>query len=126
MSVQELPSADVWILYALPYAASHCRTTDVIVEVAPRSTRNHCGSDHWLAQREPASPSVAKDAARPAPSSDDAVVGLPCDSSVSAACAANCTTTTYATTTDRTMRGMRYRHAVRGGEEAVITGTPGG
>src|SRR4051812_24267494 len=44
MFVQVAASADVWIWYDLPDAVSHARTTFVILVLAPRSTKTHCGS----------------------------------------------------------------------------------
>src|ERR1700736_5720113 len=78
----------VWVWNAGPYAASHCSTTCVMLRVAPRSTSSHCGSEKALDQRVPVLPSVALAAGVPAFSCDEAVVGLPCDSRVGAACAA--------------------------------------
>ncbi len=83
--VQFVASADVWIWNALPYAASHCRTTWLIDAVAPRSTWSHCGSLKALDQRVPVLPSTALDAGNVAFSSEEAVAVLPCDSSVGAA-----------------------------------------
>src|SRR5258708_3415218 len=59
MSVQALPSGEVWISKALPYAVSHCNWTDVMVAVPPRSTRSHCGSLQVLPQRVVELPSTA-------------------------------------------------------------------
>jgi hypothetical protein len=56
-----------------------------MVAVAPRSTCSHCGSLNWLDQRVPALPSTALAATVPAFSTEDAVAGLPCDSSTLAA-----------------------------------------
>src|SRR5690349_11908233 len=53
--------------------------------VAPRSTCNHCGSPKALDQRVEVLPSTAAAAAVPLFSVDDAVAGLPWDSSSSAA-----------------------------------------
>src|SRR6185312_14584036 len=53
----------------------------------PRSTSSHCGSEKALDQRVPVLPSTAAEAGVPAFSADDAVTGLPCDSSTSAAAA---------------------------------------
>lgn len=50
----------------------------------PRSTRSHCGSPKALDQRVAALPSTAAEAGVPAFSADDAVTGLPWDSSGSA------------------------------------------
>ena len=79
-----MPSGEVWIWNAVPYAASHCRTTWVIEALAPRSTCSHCGSEKALDQRVPVLPSTAAEAGVPAFSVDDAVAGLPCESSVAA------------------------------------------
>ena len=59
MLVQLLPSGDVWIWKARAYAASHCNWTWVMVAVAPRSTRSHCGSLQALPQRVSDRPSNA-------------------------------------------------------------------
>ena len=80
-----VPSAEVWIWKDLAAAASHCRTTWLIVAVPPRSTWIHCGSPKALDQRVPALPSTAADAAKAAFSADEAVAGLPWDSNVVAA-----------------------------------------
>src|SRR6266571_9133681 len=87
MLVHAVPSGDTWIWYALPYAASHCRTTWLTVADAPRSTWIHCGSLKALDQRVPVLPSTAAEAGVPAPSTDEAVAGFPCDSNVLAALA---------------------------------------
>src|SRR6266545_3168150 len=84
IEVQVVPSGDVWTWNDLAYAASHCSTTWVIEAVEPRSTRSHCGSEKALDQRVLAFPSTALDAGYEALSVDDAVAGLPCDSSVAA------------------------------------------
>src|SRR6185437_16094288 len=55
--------------------------------VEPRSTWSHCGSENALDQRVPVLPSTAAEAGKDAFSSDDAVAGWPCDSSVEAALA---------------------------------------
>ena len=60
--VQFVPSGEVWIWKAVAYAASHCRVTEVIEAVAPRSTCSHCGSEKALDQRVPVLPSTASDA----------------------------------------------------------------
>jgi hypothetical protein len=88
MLVQLEPSFDVWTENALPDAVSQLSTTVSIVAVAPRSTWIHCGSLNALDQRVPALPSVAYEAGVPAFSVEDAVVGLPCESSVPMALAA--------------------------------------
>src|SRR5262245_2495595 len=80
MSVHADPSADVWILNDLPDAVSQFRTTVSMVSVAPRSTCSHWGSLKALDQRVPVLPSVAFEAAEPAFSVEEAVVGLPWDS----------------------------------------------
>jgi len=82
IEVQFVPSGDVWIWNAVAYAASHCSTTWVIEALAPRSTCSHCGSENALDQRVAVLPSNAAEAGVPAFSIDDAVAGLPCDSSV--------------------------------------------
>ena len=55
-----------------------------MVALAPRSTWIHCGSVKALDQRVPVLPSTAAEAGKVAFSVDDAVAGLPCDSSVAA------------------------------------------
>src|ERR1700761_4782997 len=83
MFVQVVPLVDVWIWKALPYAASQFSPILLIVWVAPRSTCSHCGSLNALDQRVPVLPSTAALAGYgPGFSLDDAVAGLPCDSSV--------------------------------------------
>src|SRR6476660_6354683 len=62
--------------------------TWLIVAGPPRSTSSHCGSLKADDQRVPVLPSVAFAGGNEAFSTDEAVVGLPCDSSVGAACAA--------------------------------------
>src|ERR1700761_6337488 len=91
MLVQFVPSAEVWIWKPVPYAASHCSTTWLIVAVAPRSTCSHWGSLKALDQRVPASPSTAEEAGKATLSVDDAVAGLPCESRVVAAFAGSTT-----------------------------------
>ena len=76
---------EVWIWKARPYAPSQCRTTWVMVAVAPRSTWIHWGSLNWLDQRVPVLPSTAFAAPTSAPSCDEAVAGLPWERRVSAA-----------------------------------------
>src|ERR1700750_2079145 len=71
--VHVVPSLEVWIWYALPYALSHWSTTWLIVAVAPRSTWIHCGSLNWLDHRVVVSPSTALEAAQASPSVDEAV-----------------------------------------------------
>src|SRR6266568_2456523 len=78
MVVQVLASAETWIWYALPDAASHCKTTWQIVWVDPRSTWIHCGSLKALDQRVPALPSTAFAAGKEAFSVEEAVAGRPC------------------------------------------------
>src|SRR3954471_15380866 len=77
MVVQLVPSGEVWIWYALPYAASQFSVTLVRLYDCPRSTCSHCGSLKALDQRVLRLPSVAAEAGVPAFSVDDAVVGLP-------------------------------------------------
>src|SRR4051812_45845705 len=77
MSVQAEPSAEVWILKALPYADSQLSATELMVSVAPRSTLSHCGSLAALDQRVPVLPSTAAEAGVPAFSVLDAVAVLP-------------------------------------------------
>src|SRR5690242_19026319 len=98
MVLHVAPSAEVSIRYVLPYAASHLRFTCVMVLVAPRSTRIHCGSDpSALAHRVPVLPSNASAAPSDDDSTDDEVAGLPCDSRVSVAASAPCMTRTVVT-----------------------------
>jgi hypothetical protein len=87
MLVQLVPSGEVWIWKDLPEAVSQLRTTWVMVAVAPRSTWIHWGSLKALDQRVPVLPSTAALAGEPAFSVDEAVAGLPWDSSVLAALA---------------------------------------
>src|ERR1022692_2145500 len=75
MEVQVVPSGEVWIWNALPYAVSQFSVTWQIDRVEPRSTSSHCGSENALDQRVPRFPSVAAAAVKPALSSEDAVVG---------------------------------------------------
>src|SRR4051812_22990852 len=77
-----------------------------MVALAPRSTCSHCGSVNALDQRVAVRlPSTAADAGVPAFSVDEAVAGLPCDSSVPAARADPPVTTMTA----RTMATTRPR-----------------
>src|SRR6202000_1860180 len=85
--VHGVPSGEVWIWNAEPNAASQLSTTWLTDAVAPRSTWIHCGSANALDQRVPVLPSVALLAGKVAFSREDAVVGLPWDSRVGAACA---------------------------------------
>jgi hypothetical protein len=62
-------------------------TTCVIDAVAPRSTCSHCGSENADDQRVPVLPSTAAEAGYAPLSTDDAMAGLPWDSSVAAALA---------------------------------------
>jgi hypothetical protein len=57
--VQLVASFEVWIEYAVAYAASQVSTTCWSVSTAPRSTCSHCGSLNRLPQRVVVSPSVA-------------------------------------------------------------------
>src|SRR6478672_2128646 len=83
MVVQAVPSGEVWIVYALPYAASQVSLTSLIVAVAPRSTRSHCGSEpSLLAHRVLVSPSNAALAGSDEDSTDEAVAVLPWESRV--------------------------------------------
>src|SRR3954447_2194176 len=92
MVVQFVPSLEVWTWKARAYAASQFRTTRLMLCVAPRSTRNHCGSLNALDQRVPVLPSTAALAGKLAFSVLEAVAGRPCESRVSAALAAPPTT----------------------------------
>src|SRR5215472_12978518 len=83
--VHVVASGEVWIWNADANAVSQFSVTWLMVAVEPRSTWSHCGSLNWLDQRVPVLPSVVLDAGKPAFSRDDAVVGLPWDSSVAAA-----------------------------------------
>src|SRR5450755_658726 len=76
MEVQVVPSGEVWIWNALPYAVSQFSMTWQIDWVEPRSTSSHCGSENALDQRVPRLPSTAAEAGEPAFSSEDAVAGL--------------------------------------------------
>src|SRR5215831_8379011 len=87
IDVQLVASGEVWIWNAVAYAASQTSTTCEMLAVWPRSTCSHCGSAKALDQRVPVLPSTALDAGKLAFSSDEAVAGRPCDSSVAAACA---------------------------------------
>jgi len=60
-----LPSAETWTWKARAYAASHWRTTCVIVAVAPRSTWIHSLLVNALPHRVPVSPSTALAATNP-------------------------------------------------------------
>src|ERR1700743_2497452 len=91
--VHGVPSGEVWIWNAEPNAASQLSTTWLTDAVAPRSTWIHCGSVNALDQRVPGLPSVAWPAGKVAFSREDAVVGLPWDSRVGAACAVGSATT---------------------------------
>src|ERR1051326_9389592 len=104
-------------------------TTWLIDAVAPRSTCSHCGSLNAEDQRVPVLPSVASAAGVPAFSVEDAVVGLPWESSVGAACAAVLVATSayaarpIATTTAviaRTQRGRDLRCVDAAEERAFI------
>ncbi len=66
---------EVWTWYALAYAASQVRTTEVMVSVAPRSTWSHCGSAAAEDQRVPVLPSTAAEAGVPPFSVEEAVCG---------------------------------------------------
>jgi hypothetical protein len=92
--VQELPSAEVWMVKARAYAPSHRSTTRLMVAAAPRSTRTHCGSAKALDQRVPLLPSTADEAGEPAFSVDDAVAVRPCEIRASAAAAGPTVTAT--------------------------------
>ena len=59
----------------------------MIDALAPRSTWIHCGSENALDQRVLVLPSTAFEAGNEAFSTDEAVAGWPCDSSVEAAAA---------------------------------------
>src|SRR5438552_2455588 len=75
--------------YAVAQDRSHTSCTDVRLFDAPRSTRIHCGSTcASLAQRVAVFPSTAFAAAYDEPPTLDAVTGLPCEISGSAAEAA--------------------------------------
>src|ERR687895_2090771 len=84
MLVHDVPLPEVWSWKARPYAASQRSTIWLMAAVTPRSTWSHCGSLNVLDQRVPVLPSTAADAGVPAFSTDDAVAGRPCDSSVAA------------------------------------------
>nr|BFE82722.1 hypothetical protein GCM10020093_053230 [Planobispora longispora] len=87
-SLHEEPSAEVWILYEVAWAASQVSLTRLMVCADPRSTWIHSGScPSWLAHRVEALPSTALPASSPLASTDEAVTGLPRDTSGSAAAA---------------------------------------
>src|SRR5580704_3278775 len=75
MEVQFVPSGDVWIWNALPYAVSQFSLTWQIVWLDPRSTCSHCGSENALDHRVLVLPSKAAEAGVPAFWMDDAVAG---------------------------------------------------
>src|SRR3954453_393688 len=85
--VNVVPSVENWTVKAVAYAASQFRLTRLTAMVEPRSTRLHWFAENWLDQRVPVLPSVAAEAGVPAHSSDEAVVGLPCETTTSAAAA---------------------------------------
>src|SRR5258706_7871147 len=119
MGVHVAALSDTWTWNAVAYAASQVSTTWATVARAPRSTCSHCGSLAALDQRVPALPSTAALAGVPAFSVDDAVAGLPCDSSVVAAPARTVETTTAtpaasATAAAMAIRGLRRRSAKLG------------
>src|SRR5262245_40139899 len=87
MVVQVVAVSENWIWNALAYAASHCRTTWVTLAELPRSTWSQCGSLNALDHRVPVLPSTAAAAGVPGFSTEDAVAGLPWDSSMLAAVA---------------------------------------
>src|SRR4051812_30159890 len=70
------------MVYDLANAASHVSLTSLMLAVAPRSTRSHCGSAFsLLAQRVAVRlPSNAALAGNDDDSNDDAVAGLPWES----------------------------------------------
>src|SRR5690606_17326536 len=105
----------VWIWKALAYAASHRRTTWLMVADSPRSTRIHCGSLKALDQRVPRSPSTALDAGNAALSVEDAATGLPCEIRVGAAPAmlANATAPTAAPSAVVASTAIRRRRSAR-------------
>src|SRR5450631_823458 len=76
MEVQVVPSGEVWIWNALPYAVSQFSVTWQMDWTEPRSTSSHCGSENALDQRVPVFPSTAFDAGKAALSSEDAVAVL--------------------------------------------------
>lgn len=75
---QFCPSEEASIRKSLAYAASQLRSTSHRSRTAPRSTRTHWGSEAWLDQRVPGSPSKAAAAGVPAFSTEEAAAGLPC------------------------------------------------
>src|SRR5215467_14689682 len=75
IEVQVVPSAEVWIWNALPYAVSQFRVTWQTDCTEPRSTWSHCGSENALDQRVPVLPSTAFEAGKAELSSEDAVAG---------------------------------------------------
>src|SRR5258706_426613 len=90
--VQVVPLVDVWIWYAVAYAASQVSTTWHTARLPPRSTWIHCGSENAEGQRVAVLPSTAGGAGVPAFSVDDVVAGRPWDSRVAAALAVNAVT----------------------------------
>ncbi len=123
--VHVVASGETWSWNALADAVSHCRTTWLTVSVAPRSTWSHCGSLNVLDQRVPGLPSTAADAGVPAPSTDDAVAGLPWDSRVCAAGVAALAGTaarqhaTASRVSSRARRGVRRAEASMGVSNSI-------
>src|SRR5437899_1791663 len=109
MFVQVVPLVDVWIWKDLPYAASQFSVTCEMVCDDPRSTCSHCGSATALDQRVPVLPSTAAEAGKLVFSVEDAVAGLPCDSSVPAAPAGDCEVTKSTKPESRAISRARMR-----------------
>src|SRR5690606_11565908 len=65
-----------WISKSRLAATSQRNTTRVTQRVAPRSTLSHWGSEYKLDQRVAAFPSMAADASKFVPSTEDAVAEL--------------------------------------------------
>src|SRR4051812_34358527 len=86
---------------ARAYAASQVIATRLRAVGEPRSTWNHWFAAKALDQRVDASPSTATPVGVPSHSTDDAVTGLPCDTTVSAASAGPTAATRYAASRPR-------------------------
>src|SRR3954468_10772608 len=82
-----VPSLENCTVKAVAYAASQFSFTLLTAVGAPRSTCSHWAAAKALDQRVPVLPSVAAEAGVPAHSTDDAVVGLPWETTTSAASA---------------------------------------
>src|SRR3712207_3700312 len=85
--VQVVPLVESWRVNARAYAPSQLMATRLTAVAAPRSTWNHWFGVKALDQRVPVLPSTAAAAGVPAHSTDEAVTGLPCETTTSAALA---------------------------------------